>query len=75
MDAKFRADPGRASLPLLPDADGNMVEKSEVVYFLEVIAVDLGLPLFSTLGSLLYGCHWLRVSGAQWLARSRVSLT
>ena len=56
------------------DPDGNTSRKFDVVRLIEQAATRLGLATQSPQGSRLFGGHSLRVSRAQWLARSGVPL-
>ena len=61
-------------LPLFPDTRANTSSKQGVVRLIEYSARLLGLDTHSPQGTRLFGGHSLRVSGAQWLARSGVPL-
>ena len=70
MDAKFSGWPDSDSLPLFPDVTGKAVDKAKVVLLIEHLVALLGCRVAER----LYGRHSLRVSGAQWMAKSGVPL-
>ena len=74
LDTKFSGLSDGDSLPLFPDVTGKTVDKAKVVGLIEQLAKLMGLPITSEGGYRLYGGHSLRVSGAQWMARTGVSL-
>ena len=74
LDERFADRRHWEDLPLFPDPDGNTARKTDVVRLIEQAATRLGLATHSPQGSRLFGGHYLRVSGAQWLARSGVPL-
>ena len=74
LDDMFKSRQSETPLPLFPDIEGNTSEKEGVVRLIEYSASRLGLDTRSSLGTRVFGGHSLRVSGAQWLARSGVPL-
>ena len=74
LDAKFSGCPDCESLPSFPDETGKAVDKAKVFTLIEHVVTLMGLPIMSDGGKTLYGGHSLRVSGAQWMAKSGVPL-
>ena len=74
LDDMFKSRQSETPLPLFPDIEGNTSEKEGEVRLIEYSASRLGLDTRSPIGTRLFGGHSLRVSGAQWLARSGVPL-
>ena len=74
LHATYFQAAGVNDLPLFPDAEGNVVEKTKVVEAFERVGGRLGLELADGNGNRVFGGHSLRVTGAQWLASQGLPL-
>ena len=74
LRARFGGSPLWEDLSLFPTSSGGTADTAQVVKLIESLAATLRLPTVTLEGRNIFGCHSLRVTGAQWLVRMGIPL-